>query len=102
MGTAWAGGINLHAAALMPGIMAMTGGATLPPGLDILTKHAVLPAAGFMYGGSDSCPTSHEEKGHPPDRRVALLAWSAQSWRSVIISLTRQIAVLWRPARLRS
>lgn len=66
MGTAWAGGINLHAAALMPGIMAMTGGATLPPGLDILTKHAVLPAAGFMYGGSDSCPTSHEEKGHPP------------------------------------
>lgn len=50
MGAAWAGGINLHAAAFMPGIMAMTGGATLPPGLDILTKPAVLPAAGFMYG----------------------------------------------------
>jgi hypothetical protein len=49
MGTAWASGINLYAAVLMLGFMGMTGGVTLPPGLEILANPAVLLAAGFMY-----------------------------------------------------
>ena len=49
MGAAWASGINLYAAIFMLGIMGMTEGAQLPPGLEILSHPAVLVAAGFMY-----------------------------------------------------
>lgn len=49
MGVAWASGINLYAAILVLGIMGLTGNATLPPDLMILTDPLIMTAAGVMY-----------------------------------------------------
>jgi hypothetical protein len=49
LGAAWASGINLYAAVLVLGYLAMTGDVTLPPGLELLANPLVLGAAGLMY-----------------------------------------------------
>ncbi len=49
MGVAWASGINLYAALLMLGLMAVNGAITLPPDLQVLAHPAVIGAAGLMY-----------------------------------------------------
>jgi hypothetical protein len=49
MGVAWASGINLYAALLMLGLMAINGAITLPPDLQVLAHPAVIGAAGLMY-----------------------------------------------------
>jgi hypothetical protein len=50
MGVAWASGINLYAAMLMLGVMAMNGTIQLPPDLQVLAHPWVIGAAGLMYG----------------------------------------------------
>lgn len=88
MGTAWASGINLYAAVLMLGFMGMTGGVTLPPGLEILANPAVLLAAGFMYVVEYPARTIHEKKGHPRQedgpfrmvrKKLTLRSWPAET-----------------------
>lgn len=49
MGVAWASGINLYAAMLMLGIMALNGAIHLPPDLQVLAHPWVVGAAGSMY-----------------------------------------------------
>jgi hypothetical protein len=49
MGVAWASGINLYAAMLMLGLMAMNGAIHLPPDLQVLAHPWVIGAAGLMY-----------------------------------------------------
>lgn len=49
MGVAWASGINLYAAMLMLGLMAMNGAIQLPPDLQVLAHPWVIGAAGLMY-----------------------------------------------------
>ncbi len=49
LGMAWASGINLYAALLVPGILGATGHMTLPPDLQILSDPLVLWAAGIMF-----------------------------------------------------
>ena len=49
LGVSWASGINLYAAMLTLGLLAATGHADLPPGLEILTNPMVIFAAGLMY-----------------------------------------------------
>ncbi|MGE0650647.1 MAG: DUF4126 domain-containing protein, partial [Alphaproteobacteria bacterium] len=49
LGTSWASGINLYAAILTLGIMAVTGNMVLPPDLQILANPLVIAAAGLMY-----------------------------------------------------
>ena len=49
MGVAWASGINLYAAMLMLGLMAINGAIHLPPDLQVLTHPWVMGAAGLMY-----------------------------------------------------
>lgn len=49
MGTAWASGINLYAAVLVLGLMAMNGAVHLPAGLQMLAHPWVIGAAGCMY-----------------------------------------------------
>ena len=49
MGVAWASGINLYAAMLMLGLMAINGAIHLPPDLQVLAHPWVMGAAGLMY-----------------------------------------------------
>jgi len=49
LGTSWASGINLYAAILTLGILAVTGNMVLPPDLQILANPLVIAAAGLMY-----------------------------------------------------
>jgi len=49
MGVAWASGINLYAAMLMLGLMAINGAIHLPPDLQVLAHPWVIGAAGLMY-----------------------------------------------------
>jgi hypothetical protein len=49
MGVAWASGINLYAAMLMLGLMAINGAIHLPPDLQVLVHPWVMGAAGLMY-----------------------------------------------------
>jgi hypothetical protein len=49
MGTAWASGINLYAAVLVLGLMALNGAVHLPEGLQMLVHPWVIGAAGCMY-----------------------------------------------------
>ncbi len=49
LGAAWASGINLYAAVFVLGYLGMTGEASLPPDLEILSNPMVMAAAGFMY-----------------------------------------------------
>ncbi len=49
MGIGWASGINLYAAMLTLGLLALTGNITLPPGLELLADPLVIAAAGAMY-----------------------------------------------------
>ncbi len=49
MGASWASGINLYAAVLMLGLLAITGSIVLPPDLAILANPLVIAAAGLMY-----------------------------------------------------
>lgn len=49
MGAAWASGLNLYAACAVLGLMGATGGAHLPPGLEVLENPWVIAAAGAMY-----------------------------------------------------
>ena len=49
MGTAWASGINLYAAILVLGVMAMNDVVQLPAGLHMLAHPWVIGAAGCMY-----------------------------------------------------
>jgi len=49
MGVAWASGINLYAAMLMLGLMALNGAIHLPPDLQVLAHPWVIGAAGLMY-----------------------------------------------------
>lgn len=49
MGVAWASGINLYAAVLMLGVMALNGAIHLPPNLQVLAHPWVVGAAGLMY-----------------------------------------------------
>jgi hypothetical protein len=49
LGTSWASGINLYAAVLTLGILAVTGNMVLPPDLQILANPLVIAAAGLMY-----------------------------------------------------
>ena len=49
LGVGWAAGINLYAAVFMLGYMGMTGHATLPPELQVLSDPMVMAAAAIMY-----------------------------------------------------
>jgi hypothetical protein len=49
MGASWASGINLYAAMVMLGLSAATGGAELPPGLEVLENPIVIGMAALMY-----------------------------------------------------
>ena len=49
LGVGWAAGINLYAAVFMLGYMGMTGNATLPPELQVLSDPMVMAAAAIMY-----------------------------------------------------
>lgn len=49
LGVAWASGINLYAAMLMLGLMAINGAIHLPPDLQVLAHPWVMGAAGLMY-----------------------------------------------------
>lgn len=49
LGAAWASGLNLYAAVLVLGLLANTGYAVLPPGLQVLQDPLVLGVAGLMY-----------------------------------------------------
>jgi hypothetical protein len=49
MGVAWACGINLYAAMLILGLMAMNGMMYVPPDLQVLAHPWVISAAGLMY-----------------------------------------------------
>ena len=49
MGVAWASGINLYAAMLILGLMAMNGMMYLPSDLQVLAHPWVISAAGLMY-----------------------------------------------------
>ncbi len=49
LGMAWASGINLYAALLVPGLLAATGHLVLPPDLEVLADPLVLWAAGIMF-----------------------------------------------------
>jgi hypothetical protein len=49
MGVAWASGVNLYAAMLTLGVLAVTGNMVLPPELQVLQHPMVLTAAGLMF-----------------------------------------------------
>ncbi len=49
MGAAWASGVNLYAAMLTLGVLAVTGNMVLPPELQVLQHPMVLSAAGIMF-----------------------------------------------------
>jgi hypothetical protein len=49
LGIAWASGINLYAALLVPGLLGATGQMSLPPDLQILSDPIVLWAAAIMF-----------------------------------------------------
>ena len=49
MGAAWASGVNLYAAMLTLGVLAVTGNMVLPPELQVLQHPMVLTAAGIMF-----------------------------------------------------
>ena len=49
LGVAWASGINLYAAILVLGLMAINGAIHLPPDLQVLAHPWVMGAAGLMY-----------------------------------------------------